>query len=879
MTTSITEKPKPKNEIRIGLVLYGGVSLAIYIYGVVLEFLRAVRAWEHEDWEHDKNPYHDILKETDSKIVVDIISGTSAGGINGVLLAKALASGLNSQSFGMLRSVWLEAGDFSSLLKPGRPEMASLLDEGVLERSLLNAFNQMDDHADLSKPSVLALDLYVSSTDLHGRVVSGEELGVTAFNKPIESKEYRRMFQLKFRKKAYIESDKELGADRNDFTKGWNETLLKVCRATSAFPAALRPVKLEMSEESDKRLMKPDDNPTIFLTDGGVLNNKPFSDTISAIFRRDPLGKVERLLFYVEPDPETYIKKETNNEEPGFWEVVSKSAVGIPSYQSITNDIRNIKDRNRRIAEFRTILNGAEQVINSARQPITKLADRQYRNFLEDQVLFKGYQELKISQLNSRLQDLFLEYGLGFENPRADACTPVRTAFKDAFDRLSNEARKQDRLKDVLGAFDAPYRYRRLFRLTEVTELLYDSEGLSEPNRRQIDNFMVRISELLEKNRTIEWRTWNNGKGQPRGWFEESLDKLSQEVSQKYPNYDLLTDNIYALLKSMMSYSGQDCRGLEEEFDELKEMGRSLAADIDKFKTTLTIPKNHPLVDFPPFESIYTQFEFRDMFLHPIEVIGNLGERDPIDIVRISPKDATHISSDAAKKLAGDTLFHFGGFMKKEWRNNDIMWGRLDAAELIVRTLCRMSSAKIDENAAIDKVLTNILAEDNDESRKAVEPGIGYKRYMVEKYNIGAESLKDVDTATRFRLILDTILSVRDMMRYDLKERGTNKVTAFIDKWLAKALNVISVPLNLLVKAFFDRDSLIQTVFSFIILSAWVWGLITIILFIVEKALSLAWLKIDISLAGIALGTLILATLLGFLIGKRRVTKKQGKKR
>ena len=35
-----------QRQIRIGLVLYGGVALAIYIYGVAVEFLRLVRASE-----------------------------------------------------------------------------------------------------------------------------------------------------------------------------------------------------------------------------------------------------------------------------------------------------------------------------------------------------------------------------------------------------------------------------------------------------------------------------------------------------------------------------------------------------------------------------------------------------------------------------------------------------------------------------------------------------------------------------------------------------------------------------------------------------------------------------------------------------------------
>lgn len=33
------------------------------------------------------------------------------------------------------------------------------------------------------------------------------------------------------------------------------------------------------------------------------------------------------------------------------------------------------------------------------------------------------------------------------------------------------------------------------------------------------------------------------------------------------------------------------------------------------------------------------------------------------------------------------TLHHFGAFLDAGWRENDYLWGRLDAAELILRTL------------------------------------------------------------------------------------------------------------------------------------------------------------------------------------------------
>ena len=80
----MNENSSYEKELRIGLILYGGVSLAIYIYGVVYEFLRLVR---------QEDAYGELTKAVGVKPTIDVISGSSAGGINGLFLAKALASG------------------------------------------------------------------------------------------------------------------------------------------------------------------------------------------------------------------------------------------------------------------------------------------------------------------------------------------------------------------------------------------------------------------------------------------------------------------------------------------------------------------------------------------------------------------------------------------------------------------------------------------------------------------------------------------------------------------------------------------------------------------------------------------------------------------
>src|SRR5438132_3020502 len=122
--TSVKEK-----ELRFALVCYGGVSLAVYMHGVTKEILKLVRASreyhattspqsrgklyddvavKRADQVDTERVYFDLLRQIgrslDLRVVVDIIAGASAGGINGVILARALAHDLNIDP---LRDFWL----------------------------------------------------------------------------------------------------------------------------------------------------------------------------------------------------------------------------------------------------------------------------------------------------------------------------------------------------------------------------------------------------------------------------------------------------------------------------------------------------------------------------------------------------------------------------------------------------------------------------------------------------------------------------------------------------------------------------------------------------------------------------------------------------
>src|SRR5579863_9355869 len=130
-----------EKELRLALVCFGGISLAVYIHGVSKEILKLVRASSALHDIRDRTArshatfaerpearrgaydtesiYFELLREigrkVDLRVIVDIIAGASAGGINGTMLARALAHDL---PIDRLRDLWLEEADVTGLLAP-----------------------------------------------------------------------------------------------------------------------------------------------------------------------------------------------------------------------------------------------------------------------------------------------------------------------------------------------------------------------------------------------------------------------------------------------------------------------------------------------------------------------------------------------------------------------------------------------------------------------------------------------------------------------------------------------------------------------------------------------------------------------------------------
>jgi hypothetical protein len=86
-----------------------------------------------------------------------------------------------------------------------------------------------------------------------------------------------------------------------------------------------------------------------------------------------------------------------------------------------------------------------------------------------------------------------------------------------------------------------------------------------------------------------------------------------------------------------------------------------------------------------------------DANLLPIEQSGGIVAKDILRTVRISPIDAQRAygrDKTVADKLCGDMLGHFAGFLKRSWRSNDIMWGRLDAVTQLLESVLPLERLK-----------------------------------------------------------------------------------------------------------------------------------------------------------------------------------------
>jgi patatin-related protein len=340
-------------EIRLALVLNGGVSLAIWIGGVVAEIDRARRAGLSETDTTDEllAGYRALLDLTGCVLRTDVIAGASAGGLNGCLLAAAIANG---GDVGDVRDLWIDIGSFRSLLRSGLdPAPKSILkgDDYFLpeiRREFRRRCRPRDVRQRLPRPPEQAagerVRLFVTGTDILGEPVAHQD----DFGGVLGEREHRSLF--------IVDHDPER-EDTPFVADDIADRMARIARSTASFPAAF--------EASFCRVGLPDTDgdaelkdmasfsSSRWVIDGGVLDNAPFGAALGAASRSPASGPVRRILCYVTPygGGET-VQTARRGEEPSLSAVLG-AVFELPRAIAMTQMLEAVEEYRRNVQRRR----------------------------------------------------------------------------------------------------------------------------------------------------------------------------------------------------------------------------------------------------------------------------------------------------------------------------------------------------------------------------------------------------------------------------------------------------------------------------------------------------------------------------------------------
>jgi predicted acylesterase/phospholipase RssA len=307
-----TAHPESSKELRIALVLNGGVSLAVWIGGVVHEINRlrvasrgatgASAAWsELVDSEHASR-----------RIAIDLIAGTSAGGLNGAMLAAAIASGAEVPN---MRSVWEQVGSLrlGALVREpasdGASTLNSVLDGAKVLSQITETLETIASGATPTDAEGCTLLVTATALDSPARAIR------LATGRSVPTRDSRRVYR--FRK-----GPSQQGA--GDFADV--DCVATAMRATSSFPGAFEPV-LETGDLMERRRGR-EGGPARWLIDGGVLDNAPFEPLLEELMRTPISGAQERVVVYVTPSTDS---ASTIEQGPGPLPGMFRTLAGVYS--------------------------------------------------------------------------------------------------------------------------------------------------------------------------------------------------------------------------------------------------------------------------------------------------------------------------------------------------------------------------------------------------------------------------------------------------------------------------------------------------------------------------------------------------------------------
>jgi predicted acylesterase/phospholipase RssA len=654
----------PYSELRLAVAFTGGVSLAVWMGGMAREMNLLLAASRAERGERVKPPgsaeseqvrdgYQGLLHLLNMRCTLDILSGTSAGGVNAAILGLA-----NVQRFdlGGLRDLWFTHGSLEQLLrdpsdKSGQQPTSVLDGDKGLLAGLRKGFQDLCEDGFPPAPQD-PTEVFITTTLLGGEACQlTDEYGTL-----IHDIDHHGLFRF-----------------TSDQLAGNVPALAFAARCSASFPAAFEPAlipigKPDGNDHPDMAPFATNISTTQFAADGGLLANRPIGPALQAVFDRPADHDVRRVLAYVVP---------TVAGPP-----IAESAAGDAALPST-------------LALAPALLTDLKAMMSQSIS--TELAAIAAHN---EQVRARRDARQELARLGGSIEQLTQALYQTYRDRRADYV--ARTAVMSTCAQLDAAKPAGDGRPHGFGDADVVIEAARTAALDKLPRQLPDDEAsMMAVGRGALDDAKATVFLLLN----ASYQTVGSAEDRRR------LGELKQQACDAMPRRAVSGANAavvrgpspqdaaagaaaaaaaaQALLGADMEVSPGHDRPWREigqvvcHLHDLLSPGGGQNGFVQDLLSYLTADGGKPSAD-----AVATRLFHLHITRYVLQPDGLVADQK-LEFIQMSADTRTILDKRtlAGQKLTGLQLHHFGAFYKCSWRANDWMWGRLDGAGWLVHML------------------------------------------------------------------------------------------------------------------------------------------------------------------------------------------------
>lgn len=692
-----------KPQLRFAVAMKGGVSLAVWIGGACRELSLLTRS----------DPAYEELTSHLGGVAVDVISGSSAGGLNGVLLAQAQAYGAAFDH--RIRNTWLELADLGRLArKPvGEVPLSLLRGDHAFYPLLAEKITQLRPGPDEEEHR--RVRLLVTATRVHERP---RTLHPTV-GRPVHAASSA----------AWFTFTSPIGGPDGQGHHITPETESTMClayaaRCTSSFPGAFEPGRIDvttgttpypaMAGCSSETGAGDDGRESVKLMDGGVLDNIPIAWALRGIAAQPATGPVDRWLLYLDPSPNDAPLRDdgpatgtADSASPiGFLTLISRAKKVMSSVESLLDDSAELASAARDARAADAALRRAAAVGRDDIESAKTLLERYALDNSQAEAV--RLRQLLLDPERVTAGDPLPVPAPAFRHAGEEKLSLfLRPLSKDRLLALGRPDRGWERLGEVGACASTPFVAARaltvlLRSIQDVEDSLGEDGAEASQGFRQVRLRLYAVRDVVEHVIALRDRHFLRAVDEVTTLDEAYLlatrrvgRALRDAVNGCGPANLLDLGWWQSLLRRLPSHAVADVAEplpAEAPYAVLWEGVLACQASVAAvgFMRDLVAATAHWTSDVLAASEVLTGMLRPDPLSSPADpsfaVISAAAETP---LAGLFWPDSTALRPDdlPGHKLCGNELFNFGGFLSARWRHHDWIWGRLDAIPTIMAAL------------------------------------------------------------------------------------------------------------------------------------------------------------------------------------------------